>query len=333
MSDEGSPRPHDGAPDVRASERPDAVPELAPVVTLPPVVDPAPQEVQALADLLATRRLAVVTGAGMSTASGIPDYRGPDGVRRVQPMTIGDFRAGPASRQRYWARAFVGWERFTGAQPNDGHRALAALQAAGGDSGAVAGITGVITQNVDGLHQRAGSPDVLELHGTLLRIVCLACGATESRQSIQQRLAERNPQHRSVVLEGAQVRPDGDVALDDEAVAAFRTVECLVCGSDELKPDVVYFGENVPKPRVADAYAMVDAADGLLVLGSSLKVMSGYRFARHVHKAGGPVVVVTRGWHRADREASLTIDAMVDSTLLAVADVLGVEVRPGAAPR
>ena len=309
------------------------VPELAPVVTLPPPVEAAPQEVEALARLLESHRLAVVTGAGMSTASGIPDYRGPDGVRRVQPMTIGDFRAGPESRRRYWARAFVGWERFTGAQPNAGHRLLAALQTEGVASGAVAGITGVITQNVDGLHQRAGSPDVLELHGTLSAIVCLACGATESRESIQARLAAANPHHRDIVLGGAQVRPDGDVALDEETVAAFRTVECLVCGSGELKPDVVYFGENVPKPRVADAYAMVDAADGLLVLGSSLKVMSGYRFARHVHRAGGPVAVVTRGWHRADREASLTIDAIVDTTLAAVADVLGVGIRPDAAPR
>lgn len=302
------------------------LPEVATPVTLPPEVVAAPQEVEALAELLATRRLAVVTGAGMSTASGIPDYRGPDGVRRVQPMTIGDFRAGPASRLRYWARAFVGWERFTGARPNTGHRALAALQCEGVDTGAVAGITGVITQNVDGLHQRAGSPDVLELHGTLSRIMCLACGATEEREHLQARLAEANPDHRRVALDAGQVRPDGDVALDEEAVAAFRAPRCLACGSDELKPDVVYFGENVPRPRVDAAYAMVDAADGLLVLGSSLKVMSGYRFARHVHRAGGPVVVLTRGWHRADREATLTVDAMVHTTLAAVADRLGVGV-------
>ncbi|WP_462417275.1 Sir2 family NAD-dependent protein deacetylase [Kytococcus sp. Marseille-QA3725] len=306
-----------------------AMPEVDSPVTLPPVVRAAPQEVEALAELLAGQRLAVVTGAGMSTASGIPDYRGPDGVRRVQPMTIGDFRAGPEARRRYWARAFVGWERFTGAQPNAGHRALAALQAEGAAGGEVAGITGVITQNVDGLHQRAGSPDVLDLHGTLSRIVCLVCGAVEERSSLQARLGELNPHHRDVALRGGQVRPDGDVALDEEVVASFRTVDCLVCGADELKPDVVYFGENVPRERVDRAYAMVDGADGLLVLGSSLKVMSGYRFARHVHRAGGPVAVVTRGWHRAHREATLTVDAMVDETLLAVADRLGVAVEAG----
>lgn len=299
--------------------------------TLPPDQQAAPQAVHALAELLATRPVAVVTGAGMSTASGIPDYRGPDGVRRVEPMTIASFREGPAARRRYWARAFVGWRRFTAAEPNPAHRLLAALQTAGVDSRAVAGVTGVITQNVDQLHQRAGSPDVLELHGTLTRVVCLACGAVEDREALQGRLAAANPDHLALDPHTGQVRPDGDVALDDEAVASFVTVGCLRCGSDELKPDVVYFGENVPRERVDRAYAMVDAAEGLLVLGSSLSVMSGYRFARHVHRRGGPVAVVTRGWHRAEREVTLGVDAMVDSTLAAVAETLGVDLP--AAPR
>ncbi len=237
----------------------------------------------------------VLTGAGMSTDSGIPDYRGPGSTART-PMTYAEFRSGPAARQRYWARSHLGWARMRRAEPNDGHLALARLQ----DEGRC-GL--VITQNVDGLHERAGTRQVCTLHGRIADVVCLACGHRSSRAALQARLEAANPgwtrRHAHVA-----VRPDGDVELDD--TAGFAVPACA-CGG-VLKPDVVFFGESVPKARVERCYAAVDRAASLLVLGSSLTVMSGLRFVRHAARRGIPVVVVNRGTTRGDPLATVRLE-------------------------
>ena len=255
-------------------------------------LSPAPTALAEALDLLAERPFVALTGAGMSTDSGIPDYRGPNSPAR-RPMTYGDFVSGPDAQQRYWARSHLGWSRIKRAEPNDGHRALAALEATGR-------MTMLITQNVDGLHEAAGSRAVCPLHGRIADVVCLTCRRRTSRASLHRRLTEANPdwddRHAAV-----EVRPDGDVELDE--TAGFVVPGCETCGG-VLKPDVVFFGENVPKPRVERCYAAVDALDpdrdALLVLGSSLTVMSGFRFVRHAVRRAVPVVVVTRGPTRAD---------------------------------
>jgi NAD-dependent SIR2 family protein deacetylase len=258
-----------------------------------------------LVELLRGGNVTVLTGAGLSTESGIPDYRGPDGKRRVVPMTYGEFVASPANRQRYWARSFVGWRRFAGAGPNDGHRAVADLQRLGL-------VRAIITQNVDGLHQQAGAHDVLELHGNLGFARCLDCGETTQRAELDVRLGEANP-HFEVIA--GEVRPDGDVLLADEAVAGFHTPRCLVCQSDLVKPDVVFFGESVPKGLVEQCFSFVEASRGLVVLGSSLQVMSGYRFVRRAAAGGIPVAIVTRGPSRGDENATIRLDAPLGVTL------------------
>ncbi len=263
----------------------------------------------------------VLTGAGMSTDSGIPDYRGHDGTRRVMPMQHGEFCASTENRRRYWARSFVGWERFSRAEPNASHHAAAELQRLGT-------LGPVITQNVDGLHQAAGSTAVTELHGSLAEVVCLTCGDRADRQHLQSRMARVNPgfgarvrgeaPHGSRV--SSQIRPDGDVVLADDAVAGFRLPLCLVCGADTLKPDVVFFGGSVPRERVDACYALTDAAPALLVLGSSLAVMSGLRFVRHAARRGSPVLAVTRGPTRGDEHVSVRVDGPLAPTLAAVLD-------------
>jgi NAD-dependent SIR2 family protein deacetylase len=235
-----------------------------------------------------------LTGAGMSTDSGIPDYRGPRSVNRT-PMSYQEFVQGPDAQQRYWARAHLGWARMGTAVPNAGHRALAQLEADGLCSG-------VITQNVDGLHEAAGSRALVALHGRIADVVCLDCRHRTSRDALRREMDRLNPEwlarHRS-----APVRPDGDVELDD--TEAFVVPRCP-CGGP-LKPDVVFFGENVPKPRVQRCYDMVDAAPALLVLGSSLTVMSGLRFVRYAAKNGKAVVIVNRGATRGDDLAASTL--------------------------
>lgn len=241
----------------------------------------------------------VLTGAGCSTASGIPDYRGPNGAftRGHQPMTYQQFLRDPEGRRRYWARGHVGWTRFAAARPNRAHLAIAGLE----DHGAV---TGVITQNVDGLHQAAGSREVIDLHGRLDRVVCLTCDAIESRESVHRRLTEANPE---LVVDTDTINPDGDVDLEDEILARFTMVSCQACEGD-LKPDVVYFGENVPADRVRASYEWVDDARALLVVGSSLTVYSGRRFVIHAHKLGIPVVIVNAGETRAEELATVRIN-------------------------
>ncbi len=258
----------------------------------------------------------VLTGAGISTDSGIPDYRGRDGTRRVLPMQHGEFCATTENRRRYWARSFVGWQRFSRAEPNAGHHAVAALQRRG--------VLGpVITQNVDGLHQAAGSPGVTELHGTLADVVCLTCGDRSDRELLQARMVQANPgfeeRVRGEASDGSrvssQIRPDGDVVLPEAAVGGFHLPLCLVCGADTLKPDVVFFGGSVPRERVEACFALTDAAPALLVLGSSLAVMSGLRFVRHAARRGVPVMAVTRGPTRGDEHMTLRVDAPLAPTL------------------
>lgn len=247
--------------------------------------------------LLRDRPLVVLTGAGLSTDSGIPDYRGPGAPARM-PMTYQEFVSGPAARQRYWARSHLGWGRMRRADPNPGHEAVARL-----------GAELVITQNVDGLHERAGTPRLVALHGRIAEVVCLGCRATSGRAALQDRLAELNPGYAERHA-AAPVRPDGDVELDD--TADFVVPGCTSCGG-VLKPDVVFFGENVPAERVARCYAAVEAlaARGgvLLVAGSSLTVMSGLRFVRRAAKDGTPVVIVNRGTTRGDELATYRLDA------------------------
>ncbi len=251
--------------------------------------------------LLRTRCFTALTGAGMSTDSGIPDYRGPGAAMRtrtpVTPMTYQEFVSGPRPQQRYWARSFLGWSRMHDAVPNPGHHALSRLEGSGRCSG-------VVTQNVDGLHEQAGSQRLVALHGRIAEVVCLGCRDRMSRAVLQHEMAELNPdwlaRHAT-----APARPDGDVELDD--TADFVVPSCSCCGG-VLKPDVVFFGENVPKDRVARCYEMVDAAEALLVLGSSLTVMSGFRFVRHAAKHGTPVVIVNRGRTRGDELATYKLE-------------------------
>jgi NAD-dependent SIR2 family protein deacetylase len=242
-------------------------------------------------------RTVVLTGAGLSTDSGIPDYRGPGAPVRM-PMTFQDFTASAENQQRYWARAHLGWSRMGGAEPNAGHHALVRLEALGC-------VRFLITQNVDGLHERAGQQRMVALHGRISEVVCLDCGGSMHRTSMQHQLTQANPgwleQHGSVAS-----RPDGDVELEE--TSRFVVPACAGCGG-RLKPHVVFFGENVPKERVERCYAAVDEADALLVAGSSLTVMSGLRFVRYAAKAGLPVVIVNRGVTRGDELATVKVEA------------------------
>lgn len=268
----------------------------------------------ALTELVRDGGVLALTGAGLSTSSGIPDYRGADGKRRFQPMTAQELLANREARQRYWARSYVGWPRFAAARPNAGHEAITALQAAGR-------IGPIITQNVDGLHQAAGSVDVSELHGSLTHVLCMHCGERYERSMVDEWLQLANPDFdRSAT---GPLRPDGDVAIAESLIGDFRLVHCIICGSDLLKPDVVMFGESVHKGLVDRCFAQVDAARSILVLGSSLAVMSGYRFVRRAVRRGTPVAVVTHGWTRAtDEEVSVRVDAPLDVTLVTLARTL-----------
>ena len=258
----------------------------------------------AVADLLRGRGWVALTGAGMSTDSGIPDYRGPTSVRAT-PMQYSEFVGSAEARRRYWARSYLGWRRIGRAEPNPGHRALADLEAAG--------LAGVITQNVDGLHSAAGSTRVINLHGDIATVVCLECGDRSARSDLQRRLTSANPTlEQSLVLQHAELRPDGDAVANDWQ--RFRLIGCVQCGG-RLKPDVVFFGESVPKSRVEAAYALMERAEILVVLGSSLTVMSGLRFVRHNARLQRPVVIINRGATRGDELASVKIDGGCSETL------------------
>jgi NAD-dependent SIR2 family protein deacetylase len=250
------------------------------------------------------RRVFALTGAGCSTASGIPDYRDDQGEwKRRPPVMIQAFRTDDAVYRRYWARAYVGWPRLDIAAPNDAHRAFASWEAAGT-------LLQLVTQNVDGLHQRAGSRAVVDLHGRLDVVVCLDCGSRTMRSDLQDRIVASNPGWRTE----AAAAPDGDADIDAIVVESFVPPRCEPCGG-RLKPDVVFFGENVPGERYARARDALERADALLVAGSSLMVYSGFRFVRLAHEAGLPIAIVNRGRTRGDEFAELKIESDVGSTL------------------
>ncbi|WP_049565911.1 NAD-dependent protein deacetylase [Nonomuraea sp. SBT364] len=259
---------------------------------------------RSLAELVAGGGVVVLSGAGLSTESGIPDYRGPTGrARKSDPMTYQMFTGSERARRRYWARSHVGWRQIGAARPNDGHRAVAELERRGL-------VAGVVTQNVDGLHQAAGARRVIELHGGLDRVVCLSCRERTPRLDLDARLRAANPGWDA----DGRINPDGDAELTGEQEESFRLVDCRACGG-VLKPDVIFFGENVPRARVDECSALVAAARTLLVLGSSLKVRSGLRFVTRAAALGIPIAIVNQGPTGGDADALLTLDAPLGPTL------------------
>lgn len=269
--------------------------------------------VSELAWFLRGKRTLILTGAGISTDSGIPDYRGPQGsLKKRSPVTYSEFMRNQESRQRYWARSALGWPVISSVEPNRSHYLVARLEASGL-------ATGLVTQNVDGLHREAGSSKIIELHGNLARVICLDCGKFESRESLQGRMLRANPRWEEWKAEEA---PDGDAELPVDITRSFQVPLCDSCGG-VLKPDVVFFGENVPAPRVEEVFNMVEAADALLVLGSSLKVYSGYRFVERASRLGRPIGIVNLGATRGDHLASVRVDAPLLEVLPRLADSLG----------
>jgi NAD-dependent SIR2 family protein deacetylase len=277
-----------------------------------------------LVDLMRGRRTVALTGAGVSTESGIPDYRGQGRAPRA-PIHGPEFVRHQRVRRRYWARAMVGWERFRDAAPNTGHLALARLEGAGM-------LLGVVTQNVDGLHRAAGSVRVVELHGALDEVECLACGALERRDALQRRLVEENPglDARALAAQAAAA-PDGDAELEGEAMEHFVVPACLRC-EGMLKPRVVFFGDNVPRPRVDEAFALVERAEVLLVVGTSLAVYSGYRFLLRAAERGIAIAIVSVGPVRGEEKAQLRIDGRAGPTLSALAEALDQPAMRGVEP-
>ncbi len=275
---------------------------------LPPVT--VRHDLDDLVSLLADRSWVALTGAGMSTDSGIPDYRGPS-APVATPMMYDEFVGDESNRRRYWARSMLGWQSFGRAVPNAGHAALVGA----------AGLLGVVTQNVDGLHEAAGSDPVVDLHGRIDRVVCLSCCTYSSRADLQVRLQTLNPSIDGYLpagaaeLDSARLRPDGDAVVDNWQ--DFEVPPCEVCGG-VLKPDVVFFGESAGREVVTAAYGLVDAAEVLVVLGSSLTVMSGLRFVRHASRAGTPIAIINRGPTRGDDLATVRIDGGTTETLLAM---------------
>lgn len=257
-------------------------------------------------------QVAILTGAGVSTASGIPEYRDRDGNwKHPQPVQYADFLKRDHVRRRYWARSFVGWRRMSRAAPNEAHGALAGLERGGF-------VNTTVTQNVDGLHQRSGSERVIDLHGRLDTVRCLDCSAAVARDDWQKRLLDRNPGWRAHVT---RFNPDGDVELAGDDYAGFSVPACETCGGI-MKPDVVFFGESVPRERVDAARAAIDRAGALVVVGSSLMVFSGLRFARHAHATGKPVAIVNQGLTRADDLAAIKIEADCGTLLARTLDRL-----------
>ena len=266
---------------------------------------PAVEDTRGLSELLARGGVFVLTGAGVSTESGIPDYRDEQGEwKRSPPMNFREFTGSEAARRRYWARSVLGFAPLRGAQPNAAHRALAACEERGLTSA-------MVTQNVDGLHQAAGASRVIDLHGRIDQVVCLGCRRSSPRAALQSELVELNPDW---VGREATTAPDGDADPGESDYSGFRVPNCGECGG-VLKPDVVFFGENVPKDRVERAMAALQAARALLVVGSSLMVFSGYRFVRAAAQRAIPIAVVNRGRTRADDVASLKIDGSAGRVL------------------
>jgi NAD-dependent deacetylase sirtuin 4 len=276
---------------------------------IPVAMSQAEGDLDRVADLLRGRRVVALTGAGMSTESGIPDYRGPTAKPRA-PIQYREFIGSAAARARYWARAAVGWAHLAGARPNAAHHAVAGLEARGA-------LAGVITQNVDGLHGAAGSRAVIELHGAIDRVRCLDCAATSPRADVQARLLALNP---ALGAERADAAPDGDAELSIDT-SAIEIPACRSCGGT-LKPDVVFFGENVPRATVDAAWQLFDRGEVLLVAGSSLTVFSGYRFVRRAAERGVPVAIVNLGPTRGDGEATVKVEARLGELLPRLAALL-----------
>ncbi len=274
-----------------------------------------PSDLSDLSDLVALLQymdVAVLTGAGCSTESGIPDYRGPKTRdTHPEPITYQEFVEQAESRQRYWARATVGWPRFQAAEPNAAHKALARLEGEGF-------VNGIITQNVDRLHQQAGSQRVIELHGALAEVACLDCGEVVSRDAVQERLLEMNPDLGGT---SAPLRPDGDAHLPEGAPEGFEYPGCPACDG-VLKPNVVFFGENADSDVVDEAWDLFDASEALLVVGSSLTVWSGYRFVRKAAERRMPIGMVNLGETRGDDEAWIKIEARVGEAMPRLAEAL-----------
>ncbi len=274
--------------------------------SLVPAAAVADAALDAVAELLRGKQTAVLTGAGLSTDSGIPDYRG-DGSPRRAPMTFQTFVSDERARKRYWAGSHLGWHRFRAAQPNLGHRSLVELE----ESGV---ITGVITQNVDGLHTRAGSQRVVELHGSMDRVICLGCGQAYGRDSVAARLDAANPLLTSP--DAVRIAPDGDAEVTD--IDGFTIPVCTVCGG-MLKPNVVFFGEFVPTENFAEAAALVQGAGALIVAGSSLAVNSGIRLVEQARRRKLPIIVINRGVTKGDGRALIKLDAGTSETLAGLA--------------
>ncbi len=273
-----------------------------------PTQDPT-QALASLLILLKGRRFVILTGAGCSTESGIPDYRGPTGsLRRRQPIQYLDFLRHDSTRRRYWARSAAGWRHIIAARPNEAHHAIAKLLHAGH-------ATGLITQNVDGLHSDAGSQRQVELHGSIRRVGCLGCEVRFERAAFQDELLTQNPALRDHLAAPA---PDGDAELEETLARDFVVPSCRAC-SGVLKPDVVFFGENVPRPAVAAAWDLFTEATALLVVGSSLAVYSGFRFARGAAERGLPIVIINQGPTRADELAAVRVDLSASQALRAIA--------------
>ncbi|MBK9696274.1 MAG: NAD-dependent deacetylase [Propionibacteriaceae bacterium] len=272
-----------------------------------------PEDLEAAITVLNGRRWTALTGAGISTDSGIPDYRGPDSRPR-NPMTYQQFVGDPGFRRHYWARNHLGWHHLRHREPNRGHRALASLEARGL-------VAGVITQNVDLLHQAAGSRRVIDLHGHYNEVICLECGHRISRAALDERLLKLNPGFLDAVaaVTDIEIAPDADAVIEE--TASFVVADCRLCGG-VLKPDITYFGESVPPTRVAAAYTLIDEADALVVAGTSLAVMSGLRFVRRAAAAGKPVVIINRGLTRGDSFASLRLNAGTSEALGLLAERL-----------
>lgn len=275
---------------------------------------PTREHLETLQQLMADGDFLVLTGAGISTPSGIPDYRDSDGVRRGrQPMMYQEFLATPESRRRYWARAMLGWPRVRQARPNAAHEALAGLQRQGL-------ISDLITQNVDTLHDQAGSHDVIELHGSLHRVLCLDCGQRSERDAIQHLMEQQNPYLAGV---DAVQAPDGDTLLDPAFEARFQVPHCPHCAGERMKPDVVFFGENVAQHTAARAMKAAETAGGMLVVGSSLMAYSAFRLCRVMADRGRPLIAINLGKTRADELLDLKIEASCERLLPLLALTLG----------